>query len=87
MSTFNRHKLGYFTKLNGRFFLSASEALRAADAGPEAAPEDVGRLAGQEAEGDWMRRLGIHVTLHHLLLAGAQPPPAPCGHRGPQPGP
>ena len=24
---FNRQKLGYFTKLNGRFFLSASEAL------------------------------------------------------------
>ena len=29
---FNRQKLGYFTKLNGRFFLSASEALKAVGA-------------------------------------------------------
>ena len=43
---------------------------------------------------DWMRRLGysdspvlVSMWPCHLLLAGAPPPPAPCGHRAPQPGP
>ena len=32
---FNRQKLGYFTKLNGRLFFSASEALKAVGAGAQ----------------------------------------------------